>query len=61
MLEPGGRLLLSVDHTVIRPVAYPREDYLATTAYTEDYTFDGRTAALTSWHPPLHAMTDANS
>lgn len=61
VLEPGGRLLLSVNHPVIRPVVYPQEDYFATTAYTEDYTFDGRTAALTFWHRPLHAMTDAFS
>ncbi len=39
----------------------PAGDYFATTAYTEDYTFDGRTAALTFWHRPLHAMTDAFS
>ncbi|MEQ7846187.1 class I SAM-dependent methyltransferase [Nocardioides kribbensis] len=61
VLEPGGRLLLSVNHPVIRPVIYPQEDYFATTAYTEDYTFDGRTAALNFWHRPLHAMTDAFS
>lgn len=35
VLEPGGRLLLSVNHPVIRPVVYPQEDYLATTAYIE--------------------------
>lgn len=59
VLRPGGRLLLSVNHPVIRPVVYPDEDYFATTPYTEDYTFDGRTVDLTFWHRPLHAMTDA--
>lgn len=59
VLRPGGRLILSVNHPVIRPVVYPDEDYFAVTPYTEDYTFDGRTVDLTFWHRPLHAMTDA--
>lgn len=59
VLRPGGRLILSVNHPVIRPVVYPEEDYFAISAYTEDYTFDGQTAYLTFWHRPLHAMTDA--
>jgi SAM-dependent methyltransferase len=59
VLKPGGRLILSVNHPVIRPVVYPEEDYFATSSYTEDYTFDGQTAYLTFWHRPLHAMTDA--
>lgn len=59
VLRPGGRLILVVNHPVIRPVVYPDEDYFATTPYTEDYTFDGHTAYLTFWHRPLHAMTDA--
>lgn len=61
VLKPGGRLILSVNHPVIRPVVYPEEDYFATSSYTEDYTFDGQTAYLTFWHRPLHAMTDAFS
>ena len=59
VLKPGGRLILSVNHPVIRPVVYPDEDYFVTSAYTEDYTFDGQTVDLTFWHRPLHAMTDA--
>ncbi|MGN6129675.1 MAG: class I SAM-dependent methyltransferase [Nocardioidaceae bacterium] len=59
VLRPGGRLLLSVNHPVIRPVVYPDEDYFAISSYTEDYTFNGQTAYLTFWHRPLHAMTDA--
>jgi SAM-dependent methyltransferase len=59
VLKPGGRLILSVNHPVIRPVVYPEEDYFVTSSYTEDYTFDGQTVYLTFWHRPLHAMTDA--
>ncbi len=59
VLRPGGRLILSVNHPVIRPVVYPDEDYFAISPYTEDYTFDGQVAYLTFWHRPLHAMTDA--
>lgn len=59
VLRPGGRLLVVVNHPVIRPVVHPDEDYFATTPYTEDYTFDGHTVQLTFWHRPLHAMTDA--
>ena len=59
VLKPGGRLILSVNHPVIRPVVYPEEDYFVTAPYTEDYTFDGQTVHLTFWHRPLHAMTDA--
>ncbi len=59
VLRPGGRLILSVNHPVIRPVVYPDEDYFVVSAYTEDYTFDGQTVDLTFWHRPLHAMTDA--
>ena len=59
VLRPGGRLIVAVNHPVIRPVVYPDEDYFATSSYSEDYTFDGHTVDLTFWHRPLHAMTDA--
>lgn len=59
VVKPGGRLILCVNHPVIRPVVYPDEDYFVTSPYTEDYTFDGQTVFLTFWHRPLHAMTDA--
>lgn len=59
VLKPGGRLILSVNHPVIRPVAYPDDDYFAISSFTEDYTFDGETVYLTFWHRPLHLMTDA--
>jgi SAM-dependent methyltransferase len=59
VLKPGGRLIISVNHPIIREVVYPQDDYFATSPYTEEYTFDGHAASLTFWHRPLHAMTDA--
>jgi SAM-dependent methyltransferase len=59
VLKPGGRLILSVNHPVIREVVYPEADYFATSPYTEDYNFDGHAASLTFWHRPLHAMAEA--
>lgn len=59
VLRPDGRLIVVVNHPMIRPVVYPDEDYFAITPYTEDYEFDGTTAQLTFWHRPLHAMADA--
>ncbi len=59
VLRPGGRLLMSVNHPVIRPVVYPDEDYFATSAYTEDYTFGEQTVTLTFFHRSLHAMSEA--
>ncbi|MEE6272759.1 class I SAM-dependent methyltransferase [Georgenia sp. MJ206] len=66
VLEPGGRLILSVNHPTSYAIeyaaqrsVYPEADYFAVTRYSEDYTFDGQRAVLTFWHRPLHAMTDA--
>jgi SAM-dependent methyltransferase len=59
VLKPGGRLILSVNHPIIREVVYPEDDYFATSPYTEEYTFDGQAASLTFYHRPLHAMSDA--
>ncbi|MFH8367460.1 class I SAM-dependent methyltransferase [Streptomyces sp. NPDC018031] len=60
VLRPGGRLIASVDHPF---VAYtfqePRPDYFATTSYTFDWTFGGRSVPMRFWRKPLHAMTDA--
>ncbi|AZM48236.1 SAM-dependent methyltransferase [Streptomyces sp. WAC 06738] len=60
VLRPGGRLIASVDHPF---VAYthrePRPDYFATTSYTFDWCFGGRTVPMKFWRKPLHAMTDA--
>ncbi|GAA3118607.1 class I SAM-dependent methyltransferase [Streptomyces rameus] len=60
VLRPGGRLIASVEHPF---VAYtfedPRPDYFATTSYTFDWTFNGRSFPMRFWRKPLHAMTDA--
>lgn len=37
----------------------PGTDYFALAHWSDEYTFDGHTAALTFWHRPLYAMTDA--
>lgn len=58
VLRPGGRLLIAVNHPVIRPVAYPGEDYFAVTPYTEDYEVDGETLWLTFYHRPLSLMSE---
>lgn len=59
VLKPGGRLILSVNHPFVRVFTHPEEDYFATRQYSEDYEFSGDKVALTHWHRPLHAMTDA--
>lgn len=59
VLTPGGRLILSVNHPLVRVFTHPDEDYFATRQYSEDYEFAGESAVLTMWHRPLHAMTDA--
>ena len=59
VLRPGGRLLLSVYHPLAYKLGYPEADYFAVTEFSEEYEFAGRTATLTYWHRPLHAMTDA--
>ena len=59
VLQPGGRLILSVNHPIIYKLMYPSADYFAITQYSEEYTFNGQSAVLTYWHRPLHAMTDA--
>lgn len=59
VLRPSGRVVLSVNHPTARMWTHPDEDYFTTRSYSEDFEFDGRTEALTMWHRPLHAMTDA--
>ncbi len=59
VLKPGGRLILSVIHPSVYAIVYPEADYFALTQYSEEHTFDGRSAVLTYWHRPLHAITDA--
>lgn len=59
VLRPGGRLVVSVPHPAVYLFNYPDRDYFALTQYSEEFEFAGRTATLTYWHRPLHAMTDA--
>ncbi|MFB9834458.1 class I SAM-dependent methyltransferase [Actinoallomurus acaciae] len=60
VLRPGGRLIASVDHPFVAyTIREPRPDYFATTSYTFDWTFDGRSVPMRFWRRPLHAMTDA--
>ncbi|MEU4386316.1 methyltransferase domain-containing protein [Promicromonospora sp. NPDC023805] len=59
VLKPGGRLILSVNHPLIRPFLYPDEDYFALRQFSEEYEFAGQPGTLTYWHRPLHAMSDA--
>lgn len=59
VLRPGGRLILAVNHPIIFKLVHPEADYFATVKWSDEYTFNGQKAALTYWHRPLHAMTDA--
>ena len=63
VLKPGGRLIVSVDHplaiALMHREAGREVDYFATTNLTAEWTAGGRTALLSFWHRPLHAMTDA--
>jgi len=61
VLEPGGRLLVSVDHPIVYPMSTPGANYFTVTEYNQEFEFNGQIAALTLWHRPLHAMTDALS
>jgi len=59
ILKFGGRLILSVNHPLVRVFTHPDEDYFATREYSDEFEFDGKPGILTFWHRPLHAMTDA--
>lgn len=60
VLRPGGRLIASVDHPFVAyTIQDPRPDYVATTSYTFDWTFNGQSVPMRLWRRPLHAMTDA--
>ena len=63
VLRPGGRLIVSVDHpfaiNFLQHQTGPRPDYFATEHRIEEWTLGGRTAKLSFWNRPLHAMTDA--
>ncbi|MBO0869296.1 MAG: class I SAM-dependent methyltransferase [Micromonosporaceae bacterium] len=60
VLRPGGRLIASVDHPIVAyTFEHPRPDYFATTSYTFNWTFNGRSVPIRFWRKPLHAMTEA--
>ncbi|MFF9564361.1 class I SAM-dependent methyltransferase [Leifsonia sp. NPDC014704] len=59
LIKPGGRLIVSVPHPLVRVFTNPDEDYFATRRYTEEYDLAGKEVVLEHWHRPLHAMTDA--
>jgi SAM-dependent methyltransferase len=63
VLTPGGRLIVAVDHpfavTLMHREAGRQTDYFATYNWTEEWTFGGQSAAMSFWHRPLHAITDA--
>jgi SAM-dependent methyltransferase len=59
VLEPGGRLVISVHHPFVYRLMFPERDYFRTEAWTSTSTFNGTEVELTYWHRPLHAMTDA--
>jgi SAM-dependent methyltransferase len=59
VLRPGGRLIASVYHPIVFKLVDSAADYFATVQWSEECTFGGRSAVLTYWHRPLHAMTDA--
>ena len=59
VLEPGGRLAISVHHPFVYRLMFPERDYFRTEAWTSTSTFNGTEVELTYWHRPLHAMTDA--
>ncbi|MEU6345890.1 class I SAM-dependent methyltransferase [Streptomyces sp. NPDC046977] len=65
VLKPGGRLLVSVDHPFVITLMHREAgrqaeyNYFDTTNWTEEWTMGGRTALMSLWHRPLHAMTDA--
>ncbi|MEV0354678.1 class I SAM-dependent methyltransferase [Nocardia sp. NPDC050697] len=63
VLVPGGRLLVSVEHPFAnflqQRLTGEETNYFRTRHRTEEWTMGGRTARLSFWDRPLHAMTDA--
>lgn len=59
VLEPGGRLILSVNHPMLFKLMDPRADYFGVEEFSYDAEHGGRTVVYTNWHRPLQAMTDA--
>lgn len=63
VLRPGGRLIVSEEHPAAvflgDRLAGGTSEYFGVRPRTEEWTLGGRTAELTFWDRPLHAMTDA--
>jgi SAM-dependent methyltransferase len=65
VLRPGGRLIVAVDHPYAVDLqqreARREPDYFATYNWTEEWPQPqgARTALMSFWTRPLHAMTDA--
>lgn len=63
VLRPGGRLIVSEEHPAAvflgDRLAGGTSEYFGVRPRTEEWTLGGRTATLTFWDRPLHAMTEA--
>ncbi|MGO4536251.1 class I SAM-dependent methyltransferase [Leifsonia sp. 2MCAF36] len=63
VLKPGGRLIVSEEHPsatfLSDRLSGGSAEYFGTHARTEEWTLGGKSAQLTFWDRPLHAMTDA--
>jgi SAM-dependent methyltransferase len=63
VLEPGGRLLISVDHPFAIHAIHRHEgratNYFQTYNWTETWDHTGEPVPMSFWNRPLHAMTDA--
>jgi ubiquinone/menaquinone biosynthesis C-methylase UbiE len=59
VLEPGGRLVVSIIHPTVYAIVYPDADYFALTQYSEDYDFGEGTVWMTYWHRPLQDVINS--
>lgn len=59
VLRPGGRLILSTHHPMMYTALNPAASYFDVAEFSFDAEHAGRTVVYTSWHRPLHAMSDA--
>jgi ubiquinone/menaquinone biosynthesis C-methylase UbiE len=63
VLKPGGRLIAAVEHPFVISFMDLQQSgksrYFETRSRTEEWTYGGRTAQMSFWDRPLHAMTDA--
>jgi len=59
VLEPGGRLTVSIIHPMVYAIVYPEADYFALTRYSEDYDYGEETVWMTYWHRPLQDVINS--